>query len=168
VLEDRRFLDHRGVDLRSGLREIIRAMTFRRHGGASTIDMQFVRTATGFRHKTFRRKIYEILLAVIIQFRYNKITILRSYLACAFFGSHLIGANKISHMLYGRNAEELSIDEAAMIAAMLVYPRPSSPTSQWQIKVQSRANYGKRIYIANKQHFDKLPRLQANIQMGMG
>ena len=157
VLEDRRFLDHRGVDLRSAIREIFRAVTFRRHGGASTIDMQFVRTATGYRHMSFRRKLYEILLAVIIQFRYNKIVILRSYLACAFFGSHLIGANKASHKFYGRNAGDLSIDEAALIAAMLVYPRPTSPTPQWQIKIQRRANYGKRIYISNKQRFDKLP-----------
>jgi monofunctional biosynthetic peptidoglycan transglycosylase len=133
-------------------------MTFRRHGGASTIDMQFVRTATGYRQKTLRRKIYEIILAVVIQFRYNKIVILRSYLACAFFGSHLKGAHKAAKKMYGVDANELSVDEAAIVAAMLVYPRPLSPTPQWQTKVQRRADYGKRIYIANKQRFDQLPR----------
>jgi membrane peptidoglycan carboxypeptidase len=157
VLEDRRFLNHRGIDLRSGVREIFRAITFRRHGGASTIDMQFVRTATGYRAKTIRRKLYEMLLALIIQFRYNKIVILRSYLACAFFGSHLIGANNASRALYGCNADDLSIDDAAELAAMLVYPRPRLPSPKWQLKVQRRANYGKRIYIANKERFDKLP-----------
>jgi len=158
VLEDRRFFGHSGVDLRSTLREISRALTFRRHGGASTIDMQFVRTATGYRKNTFTRKVYELLLAIIIQFRYNKIVILRSYLACAFFGSRLIGANSASRKLYGRSADDLSIDEAAIIAAMLVYPRPRSPTPEWEVKVQRRADYGKRVYIANKESFDKLPR----------
>src|SRR4051794_4919227 len=45
VLEDRRFLLHYGFDVKSAVREISRAVTFRQHGGASTIDMQFVRTS---------------------------------------------------------------------------------------------------------------------------
>ena len=98
-----------------------------------------------------------MLLAVIIQFRYSKIIILRSYLACAFFGSQLIGANSAARKLYRRAADELSIDEAALVAAMLVYPRPLSPTKEYELKVQRRADYGKRIYIANKERFDKLP-----------
>lgn len=69
VLEDRRFLFHYGIDLKSVLRETIRAVTFRSHGGASTIDMQFVRTCTGYKERTLTRKLYEMLLAVIIQFR---------------------------------------------------------------------------------------------------
>jgi membrane peptidoglycan carboxypeptidase len=157
VLEDRRFFEHRGMDIKSAIREIFRAITFRRHGGASTIDMQFVRTATGYRQKTISRKLYEIFLVFIIQFRYSKVVILRSYLACAFFGSHLFGANRASQKLYGRNADHLTIDEAAVIAAMLVYPRPRSPTPAWELKVQRRARYGIRIYIANKERFDKLP-----------
>jgi membrane peptidoglycan carboxypeptidase len=158
VLEDRRFFNHQGIDLRSCIREVVRAMTFRRHGGASTIDMQFVRTATGYRQRTLRRKLYEIFLATIIQFRYSKIVILRSYLACAFFGSHLIGANVASKKLYGCNADDLQIDQAAELAAMLVYPRPRLPTANWRIKVERRAEYGKRIYVAHKERFDKLPR----------
>jgi membrane carboxypeptidase/penicillin-binding protein PbpC len=55
ILEDRRFFRHNGVDLRSLCREIVRAVLIQPHGGASTIDMQFVRTATGFREKTFKR-----------------------------------------------------------------------------------------------------------------
>ncbi len=157
VLEDRRFFDHRGVDTKSTIREVWRALTFRRHGGASTIDMQFVRTATGYRQKTLRRKLYEMFLVFLIQYRYSKIVILRSYLACAFFGSHLFGANRAAEKLYGRTADDLATDEAAVIAAMLVYPRPSLPTPAWELKVQRRARYGVRIYVANKERFDKLP-----------
>jgi membrane peptidoglycan carboxypeptidase len=157
VLEDRRFFDHRGVDAKSTLREIWRALTFRRHGGASTIDMQFVRTVTGYRQKTIRRKLYEMFLVYLIQFRYSKVVILRSYLACAFFGSHLFGADRAARKLYGRSADTLGTEEAAVLAAMLVYPRPTSPTPAWELKVQRRAHYGVRIYVANKERFDKLP-----------
>jgi len=157
VLEDRRFISHHGFDSKSVLRELLRAVTFRRHGGASTIDMQFVRTSTGYRERTLRRKIYEIFLAVIIQFRYSKIVILRSYLACAFFGSHLRGAEAAARKVFDKSVDILSDDEAAFIAAMLVYPRPLRPTSDWQSRVQRRADYGKRIYIANKKRFDQHP-----------
>lgn len=71
VLEDRRFMFHHGFDVKSLVRELLRAITFRRHGGASTIDMQFVRTSTGYKERTIARKLYEILLAFIIQFRYK-------------------------------------------------------------------------------------------------
>ena len=66
VLEDRRFFKHYGVDLHSVLREVSKALTLRRHGGFSTIDMQFVRTITGFRQHTIRRKVYEIVLALAL------------------------------------------------------------------------------------------------------
>jgi membrane peptidoglycan carboxypeptidase len=157
VLEDRRFFQHQGIDLRSCVREVFRAITFRRHGGASTIDMQLVRTATGYRERTVRRKLYEMLLAWLLQFRYSKIVILRSYLACAFFGSHLTGADKAARKLFNRSANDLSLDEAAVVAAMLVYPRPRVPTASWTSKVDRRAKYGKRIYVSNKQRFDQLP-----------
>lgn len=157
VLEDRRFMLHHGIDTKSVLRELLRAATFRKHGGASTIDMQLVRTSTGYKERTFARKLYEMFLAVIIQFRYSKIVILRSYLACAFFGSHVRGANVAAWKVFGKKADDLSEEEAAFIAAMLVYPRPLHPTSEWASKVQRRADYGKRIYIANKKRFDQPP-----------
>jgi membrane peptidoglycan carboxypeptidase len=154
ILEDRRFFLHRGVDIKSALRELIRAITFRRHGGASTIDMQFVRTATGYRQRTLSRKFYEMLLATIIQFRYSKLLILRSYLSCAYFGSHLKGTNSASQKVFQKPDNNLTVEEASFIAAMLVYPRPFTPTESWKSKVQRRADYGKRIHVASKNRFE--------------
>ncbi len=142
VLEDRRFFSHRGFDWIAAIRETAKAITFQRAGGASTIDMQFVRTATGFRDLTAKRKIYEILLAWLIQFRYQKLVILRSYLACAFFGSHLYGCEKASRSLYGKHPTMLNEQEAAELAAMLVYPRPLRPSDEWTAQVKRRATYG--------------------------
>lgn len=158
VLEDRRFFRHRGFDLRSAVRETLRAIAVQPHGGASTIDMQFVRTATGFRQKTIRRKLYEIILALLIQYRYNKMQILRAYLECAFFGSHLHGLAAICRKQFGKFPEQLSLDEASEIAAMLVYPRPRAPTPTWTLKVRRRANYARLIYPRFEKSFDKLPR----------
>lgn len=158
ILEDRRFFHHNGVDLRSLLREIGRAALLQPHGGASTIDMQFVRTATGFKDKTIRRKMYEIFLAHLIQFRYNKIEILRSYLDCAFFGSRIFGIKKICNRVYHKSPADLSLTEAAEIASMLVYPKPLFPTAKWRAKVSRRADYAGRRYPRFEKTFNKLPR----------
>lgn len=158
VLEDRRFLQHDGVDFKACIREALKAVFRRRHGGASTIDMQFVRTATGFRELTLRRKVYEMLLASIIQYRYSKLLILRSYLATAFYGSHLFGADKASRAAFGKPLAKLSDNEAAQLAAMLVYPRPVRPREEWRVRVERRAAYGLNLLPRFEQSFEKIPR----------
>jgi membrane peptidoglycan carboxypeptidase len=150
VLEDRRYFRHPGVDVISVIREISRALTFQKFGGASTIEMQFVRTVTGFRRHTMSRKLYEALLAVIVQCRYRKLAILRSYMACAFFGSGLIGADAAARKLFGKDASRLALDEAAVVAAMLAPPRPLAGPPGWEAKVRRRAAYGLRVYESRK------------------
>ncbi len=157
ILEDRRFSQHLGVDLRSCLREVLKALCFRRHGGASTIDMQFVRTVTGYRDLTLKRKLYEMLLAVLLQIKYTKLEILRSYLASAFFGSHLIGADNTSVTLFGKISADLEADEASQLAAMLVYPRPLVPVDSWDRKVQRRAKYARSRYPLFKERVEQFP-----------
>jgi membrane peptidoglycan carboxypeptidase len=156
VLEDRRFFRHGGFDAIAIVREAAKALVFRGHGGASTIDMQFVRTVTDYRAATVRRKVYEILLSSVIQFRYSKTTLLRSYLDIAFFGSHLVGSERAAAALFGKPTSLLNQDEAAQLASMLVFPRPLNPGPEWQRKVSRRANYIKAVYVRYKKRFDKL------------
>jgi membrane carboxypeptidase/penicillin-binding protein len=156
VLEDRRFFVHSGTDYFSILRETSRALSLKRFGGASTIDMQFVRTVTGRKQRSVYRKLREILLARLIQYRYSKARILRGYISCAFFGSHLIGGDRAALTVFGKQADKLSLEEAAFIAAMLVYPRPLKPSAEWRRKIERRANYGVSIYVRNEQKLKKL------------
>ena len=158
ILEDKRFLNHGGVDLIACCRELVKALLLMRHGGASTIDMQFVRTATGFKERTLRRKLYEMFLAVIIQFRYSKRIILRSYIQCAFFGSHLIGIERASKGIFSKVPQQLNLEESAQLAAMLVYPRPLKPTEAWLIRMRRRASYGQRRMLRLKKSLEKIPR----------
>lgn len=145
VLEDRRFFQHRGIDLRSALREMARMVTLRRFGGASTIEMQFVRTCTGYRKRTLRRKLYEMLLALAVCYRASKLQVLRSYLNIVFLGSHIKGTRAAARVMYGVREFSLSPEQAATIAAMMVYPRPLAPTPRWHERVQRRAQYALRL-----------------------
>jgi len=146
LLEDRRFFEHRGVDWRSVLRELIKALMFKKHGGASTIDMQFVRTKTGFKERTLRRKFYEMVLAFFLQYRMNKLAILRSYLSIAYLGHGIRGTDQAAEMIFGKAISELDLRENAMIAAMMVYPYPKNPNSRWQGKMVARAEYGLKLF----------------------
>ena len=157
LLEDRRFFHHRGIDFKSVIREVCRALMLQKHGGASTIDMQFVRTATGYRNRTLLRKLYEIVLSLLIQFRYDKITILRSYMDHAFFGSKLIGLDAVASEMFQKSARDLDLEEAAFIAAMLVSPKPLVPQEAWFNRVNRRAVYARNLLNRYKERFDKVP-----------
>lgn len=153
ILEDRRYFLHSGIDWKSGVREIWRKCTFRRHGGASTIDMQFVRTCTGYKEVTFRRKLYEMYLAWALNHRASKLNILRSYLNLAYFGSGVSGVENAAQVLFNRGADELNEQEAFKIASMLVYPRPLIPPPEWEIKINRRASYGSRLVVKHGKRY---------------
>ncbi|MGV1904094.1 biosynthetic peptidoglycan transglycosylase [Agrobacterium cavarae] len=157
ILEDRRYFTHIGIDYRSVLRELFRKLMLKKHGGASTIDMQFVRTATGYKNFSLKRKIYEMFLSFVIQFRYTKIQIFRSYMRYAFFGSGIRGIDDAAWQLYQKNTDALDLQEAATIAAMLVYPKPLVPTSTWHVNINRRANYAMKLYPRHKQRLEQLP-----------
>ena len=146
LLEDRRFFQHGGIDLRSFVREFYKLITLQRFGGASTIDMQFVRTRTGYRDRTFRRKIYEMLLAWALQTKMDKIQILRAYLSEVYLGTRITGVECAAQVVFRKARYELTREEAAFVASMMVYPRPMRPTESWRIQVERRAKYGLSLY----------------------
>lgn len=145
ALEDRRYLNHCGVDIFSVFREFVRIITFRRHGGASTIDMQMVRTITGYKDLTLKRKMYEAVLAILVNFRFSKHQIMKCYMDNAFFGSHIIGIKKASNFMYGKDIDDVDSFKKARVAAMLLRPRPKVPTKKWELFVDSRAAYAQSM-----------------------
>lgn len=158
TLEDRQFFSHGGVHWKAVLRELFRGLTFRRMRGASTIDMQFVRRATGYYQRSIKRKLYEMMLASIIQYRYSKLVILRSYLEIAYLGWKLRGMDMTARKEFGTFADDISGMDAAKLASYLVFPKPKYPSSDWERKVLRRANYINSKYISRKKKFYKIER----------
>jgi penicillin-binding protein 1A len=167
LLEDRRFFSHLGIDLRSVMREVVKAATGQRHGGASTIDMQLFRTASDRYERTLRRKLREWLGVLIMQRKFTKLGILRAYLRIAYFGTGLKGSLAAARVLFPTAVDEfdyeldssrLTLDEAAQLAALLVYPKPRLPNANWQAKVRRRADYGLRLYAGREKALDEVLR----------
>lgn len=156
MIEDRRYYNHYGIDLISVLREFTKVVMLRKHGGASTIDMQYVRTITGNYDKRYSRKIREALISFIIHYRVSKTSILRTYLDIAYFGSGLIGVESASQKIFSRSSTDLKGFEAAFIAAMLVSPRPHAPSEQWVARVSRRADYALKLGLRLEKRFQKI------------
>lgn len=156
VLEDRRFFKHNGVDIISIIREVFRLLTFRKYGGASTVDMQFVRTATGRYDRTIGRKIREAVAAKLLRYQASKVCILRGYLDIAYFGTGLSGVYDATMAVYGLPPSQIRGGNAAFIASMLLSPCPRIPTQDWTAKVQKRADYALRIGSGLEESFKKV------------
>jgi penicillin-binding protein 1A len=98
------------------------------------------------------------MLAYLLQFRMNKIQILRAYLSIVYLGWGIRGIGQAARVIYGKYLWELDRRECAMIAAMMVYPWPRYPNDHWQHKVAVRAAYGLRLFARHanryKQRFE--------------
>lgn len=158
TLEDRKFFSHNGIHWKAVVRELFRFITFRKVRGASTIDMQLVRTVIRRRERTLKRKVYEALLANIIQYRYPKLTILRTYMSVAYLGWKVAGFRELSYQEVGVHHTDLCLQDAAKMASYLVFPKPKNPTIEWETKILRRSNYIYSIYISRKDYLDKIER----------
>lgn len=153
VIEDRRFFNHNGFDTKAILREVFKAIiTFKKPFGASTIEMQFVRTISNNYEITISRKLKEIFYAWLINFHASKKTILRSYLENAYFGTGLIGCEEASGELFGKFSNELNDEEAAFLAGCLVNPIPRDMNIKRQEKVRKRSMRA----LANRQRLENI------------
>ncbi len=121
--EDRRFWDHAGVDPLALLRAVGQNLLHgRRISGASTLSTQVIRMAQP-RRRTLSTKAIEAFRAFQMERRYDKRHILAHYLDRAPFGGNIVGIEAAAQRYFGRNAAELSLAEAALLAGL-----PQSPS----------------------------------------
>lgn len=117
--EDDSFYNHYGVDFLSILRAAKNNIEKNDLGqGASTITQQLARNAFLSRDKTLRRKLLEVIIAVKIEKKYSKDQILDMYLNEIPYGSNAYGIESAAEIFFGKNAKDLTLDEAALLAAM--------------------------------------------------
>lgn len=123
-IEDENFYNHMGVDPVAIARAL--SVNVEEGGyqqGASTITQQLARSVLLTREKTLQRKINEILLAIKLDFYYSKSEILDRYLNQVPYGSNAYGIEAASQTFFDKPAKELTLGEAALLAAL-----PNAPT----------------------------------------
>jgi penicillin-binding protein 1A len=128
AIEDRRFYDHFGVDLRGLARAMwVNVRAGHKVQGGSTITQQVAKNVFLTPERTLKRKIQEALLAVWLERRFTKAQILSIYLNRVYLGAGAYGVDAAAQRYFGKTAPEVSLHEAAVIAGLLRSPTHYSP-----------------------------------------
>ena len=128
AIEDHRFYQHFGLDLQGLLRALYRNL---REGrvveGGSTITQQLARNLFLTHERTLSRKIQEMLLTLQLERKYSKEEILEKYLNTIYFGHAAYGIEAAARTYFAKSAKDLTLAEAALLAAIPRGPSVYSP-----------------------------------------
>jgi penicillin-binding protein 1A len=131
AVEDRRFRSHFGIDLQGLARAALANIRAGRIvEGGSTITQQLAKNLFLNRERTYERKLQELVLALWLEGKYSKDEILQLYLNRVYYGAGATGIEKAAMRYFGHSARELTIAEAASLAAVLKAPTNLNPLTR--------------------------------------
>ncbi|MBV8449539.1 MAG: penicillin-binding protein 1C [Hyphomicrobiales bacterium] len=126
--EDRRFLQHGGIDIYAVVRASLQLLA---HGrvvsGASTLTMQVARLLEPRADRSMSAKLRQMIRAVEIERSRSKSEVLDLYLALAPYGGNIEGLRAASFAYFGKEPKRLSIGEAALLVALPQSPETRRP-----------------------------------------
>ncbi|MEG1310847.1 MAG: transglycosylase domain-containing protein [Romboutsia sp.] len=121
AIEDERYYEHNGVDIKGLLRSAVKTLTGTRQGG-STIPMQVSKMLLTSKEQSLPRKIKDIYYAYEMSKTLNKNEILESYLNNFFVGKGLAGVEAGARGYFDKPASKLTLEEAALLAGSTKNP----------------------------------------------
>ena len=140
--EDKNFYDHPGVDIvsiaRAMAQNIVNIGSNRRLVGGSTITQQVVKNFLLSEERTLTRKIREAILAFRISRIYSKDKILELYLNEIYLGNGSYGVAAAALNYFDKSIDELTIEDAALLAALPKAPSTYNPRKNYQKAIDRR------------------------------
>ena len=161
AVEDKRFYEHRGIDWhRVGGAVVANFRAGELAQGFSTITMQLARNlfpdVIPGQEQTTRRKLLEIRVAQELERRYSKEEILELYLNNVYFGNRARGIEAAARQYFSRPARELTLSQAALLAALLKAPSDYDPRRH-----PERALERRNLVLTLMREQRRIPRLMA-------
>lgn len=150
AVEDRRFWDHRGVDIRGMARAVwadVRSQQFVQ--GGSTITQQFIKNQYTQQERTVSRKLKEAALAWQLEQRWSKDKILTSYLNTIYFGNGAYGIEMAARVYFQKHAKDLTLPESALLAGLPANPGAFDPAANPEI-AEARRNTVLRLMLEQR------------------
>jgi penicillin-binding protein 1A len=131
AMEDRRFFEHRGVDLRAIARALWADVTEKAVvQGGSTITQQFIKNTYVKNQRSIGRKLREAALAWQLEQQWSKKKILTAYLNTIYFGNGAYGIDQAALIYFGHHAKRLTLAEAALLAGLPADPTRFDPVTR--------------------------------------
>ena len=138
--EDWQFYSHSGISWKGILRSLlVNCIYGKKMQGASTITQQLVKLLFFDSKKTFKRKIKEQLYAILAEQQCTKEQILETYLNNVYFGCGIYGVQAASQRFWSKHAQDLTLDECAVLAAIIRCPGQYNPLF-YPLSTQRRRN----------------------------
>ena len=145
--EDKNFYNHIGFDfLRIGKAMFINLKNGKIVQGASTISQQYVKNMYLEFDKTWSRKIEEALLTMRLEVHYSKDEILEGYINTINFGQGNYGIQNASQYYFNKDAKDLSMEEAIMLAGIPKSPSNYNPVSNYKSSIKRSKIISKLMY----------------------
>lgn len=139
AVEDIRFRDHMGIDPYRLAGAVVKNITTGSKEGASTITQQLVKNLFLSNEQTYTRKVSEWMMALEVERFYTKNQILEMYMNYVFLGAGAYGFEAGARTYFGKTLKDLTLDEAALLAAIPKSPTQYSPTRDMK-KAKERRN----------------------------
>jgi 1A family penicillin-binding protein len=140
-IEDAHFYEHFGFRPTSFIRAALaNTLSGGYAQGGSTIDQQVVKNALLTREKTISRKIKEIILSIKLDRELPKDTILQIYLNESPYGGTIYGVEEASLTYFNKHAKDVTLTEAAYLAALPQAPTYYSPYGKHRDELEKRKN----------------------------
>ncbi|WP_429714977.1 transglycosylase domain-containing protein [Bacillus rhizoplanae] len=128
AVEDSGFYKHHGIDFSSIIRALYKdILAGEKVEGGSTITQQLVKNVFLSHEKTLFRKIKEVAIAFHLEQKYTKQQILEMYLNHIYFGHGAYGIQAAAKFYFNKDAQQLTVEEGAMLAALPKAPNSYSP-----------------------------------------
>ena len=142
--EDSRFEDHSGIDLRAVGRVLVKTLILQNKnaGGGSTITQQLAKqlfspSSGNILERAFQKPI-EWMIAVKLERFYSKDEIIKMYLNQFDFLYNAVGIKSAAHVYFGKDAKDLTVEEAAMLVGMVKNPSYYNPVRKPERTLQRR------------------------------
>jgi penicillin-binding protein 1A len=130
AVEDKRFYEHNGVDLRGIGRAVWADVSSKKVvQGGSTITQQFVKNSCVTSARTISRKLKEAALAWQLEQRWTKLRILTAYLNTIYFGNGAYGIQRAAQTYFNTSASKLTLPQAALLAGIPADPSRFDPVA---------------------------------------
>ncbi len=141
--EDKRFYEHDGVDWKRTFAAFANLFLhfYDTEQGGSTITQQLIKNITGDNDVSIERKVQEIFRAINLEKRYSKDEILEAYLNEIYLGNSCTGVQAAATYYFNKDVSELTIAEAASLAATTQSPSVINPKDGEERNAERRNNY---------------------------
>ncbi len=138
AIEDERFRDHGGVDIKRTLGAFSQWVMGRDSYGGSTITQQLIKNITGDNDRSPTRKVQEIVRAINLERKMSKDEIIEMYMNTIYFGEGCHGIQVAANHYLSKNVSELNLEECASLAAIVKAPTTYNPVSNYENNKERR------------------------------